>query len=109
MNDNTVWDGPDAPDFSSAKLVDRFSDTKKNLEILAEECAEVIQSKSKLIRFGLHHNHPVTGRPAIDHLSDEVGDVVAMIQILVAQGFLSESSIHAAAARKIKKLDKWYD
>ncbi|MCB1723258.1 MAG: hypothetical protein KDJ39_06140 [Gammaproteobacteria bacterium] len=91
------------------RLVKCFPDLNKNLEILAEECAEVIQSKSKLIRFGLNHNHHVTGRPAVDHLQDEIGDVLAMIDILVAQQVLDPDELQAAKERKLKKLESWYD
>jgi len=36
-----------------SKSLARFSDIDQNLEILAEECAEVIQIKSKIVRFGM--------------------------------------------------------
>jgi NTP pyrophosphatase (non-canonical NTP hydrolase) len=91
------------------RIVKSFPDLNKNLEILAEECAEVIQSKSKLIRFGINHRHHVTGRPAIDHLQDEIGDVMAMIDILVASGVLDKDGLGAARDRKLKKLELWYN
>ncbi|MCK5237523.1 MAG: hypothetical protein KAR06_11120 [Deltaproteobacteria bacterium] len=39
-----------------------FTDVNKNLTILAEECAEVIQVIMKIKRFGLMNVHPRVGQ-----------------------------------------------
>ena len=49
---------------------------KETLTILSEECAEVIQANSKLIRFGPYDEENV------DELEKELGDVVAMMLVL---------------------------
>ena len=79
------------------------------LEILAEECAEVIQEKSKIFRFGIlsgsHHN---LGKSHIECLESELGDLLAMIQLLMdADMGLSDNRIHAAKLSKLAKLSKW--
>jgi NTP pyrophosphatase (non-canonical NTP hydrolase) len=40
-------------------------------------------------------------------LEQELGDVVAMIKLLVDEGIISADGIEAAAERKIEKLHKW--
>ena len=49
---------------------------KETLTILSEECAEVVQANSKLIRFGVDNEENK------DHLEQELGDIMAMICIL---------------------------
>lgn len=85
--------------------------TKKKIEealgILQEECAEVIVEVSKCRRFGLDSVHYKTG---IEHrlmLEQEVGDVMALVEILVKQGVLTEQGIIQAIERKKQKLDEW--
>lgn len=55
------------------------------LEILQEECAEVIQAISKIKRFGLDAYNPAdeTETPNSLHLLNEIGDVVGMVQMFV--------------------------
>jgi len=95
--------------YSRRKLQQRFPNLNKNLEILAEECAEVIQAKSKLFRFGINHCRHDTGENAIEHLENEIGDMMAMIRILWANGTIDMHNINAAEKRKIDKLYDWYD
>lgn len=77
--------------------------SKEALVILSEECAEVTQSVSKLLRFGLdsHKNRK--------DLNDEVGDVLAMIAILHYHDILDEDAIMKRVPVKLKKLKKYSD
>ena len=61
---------------------------RETLLILQEECAEVTQAVSKCFRFGLDNFKP--GKPAtnVEHLEVEIGDLLAMIDILVEQGIV---------------------
>ena len=52
------------------------------LDILAEECAEVIHIVSKIRRFGKYDCHPHTGECNQARLREEVLDVMAMIEWL---------------------------
>ena len=84
-------------------------DTKVNevMDILQEECAEVIQAVSKIRRFGIDNFKP--GKPATnrEHLETEIGDVLAMIDIMVDHGVILSDSIEAAKQAKKEKLKVW--
>lgn len=86
-----------------------YDNVALNLEILAEECAEVIQMKSKIIRFDIDDYHPknkVTNRKA---LIQELGDLLAMIDILESNGLFTQKDLNKAKLIKLNKLRKWYD
>lgn len=87
--------------------MNRFQDVNKNLEILAEECAEVIQIKSKIVRFGLDDQHP-TYAPNRARLEQELGHLIAMKDILVNQGIISNEAIEEGRLHKLEKLERWY-
>lgn len=89
-------------------VVKVFDDVPKNLEILSEECAEVAQIKSKIIRFGLNDYHPKNGMPNRDKLEQECGHVLAMIDILVDNGVLTQAGLDASKALKRENLAMWY-
>ena len=80
---------------------------QETLLILQEECAEVTQAVSKCFRFGLDNFKP--GKPATnaEHLETEIGDVLAMIDILVEQGIVDPDRLAAATAAKKEKLKQW--
>lgn len=89
-------------------LAQEFPDVAQNLEILAEECAEVIQIKSKISRFGIDDYHPKNEMPNRQALVRELGDVLAMIDVLKANGLFSSEQLEEARILKINKLGKWY-
>jgi NTP pyrophosphatase (non-canonical NTP hydrolase) len=77
------------------------------LDILQEECAEVIVEVSKCRRFGLDSVHYKTGELHQAMLEQELGDVLAMIRLLIEQGVISVEALEAAGERKLEKLRKW--
>ena len=78
------------------------------LQILQEECAEVIQATSKVFRFGLFDTHPNTpSKTNTNHLEEELGDMLAMIDILQSMDIVSYTNIERAQEAKIEKLKKW--
>ena len=58
------------------------------LDILAEECAEVIHVISKIRRFGIDDKHPKTGIPNHVKLNLEVDDLDTMIEWAQERGIL---------------------
>ena len=81
--------------------------TKEILCITQEECAEVSQSVSKIFRFGWDSKHPKTGVNNREHLEEEIGDLLAMVDILVEKCIISDSNVNEARKAKREKLKAW--
>ena len=77
------------------------------MNILSEECAEVIQAISKCHRFGLDNLKPGKPKTNCEHLEEELGDLLAMVDILLNMGVVSEQTLESAKLAKIEKLKKW--
>lgn len=77
------------------------------LGILQEECAEVIVEISKCRRFGLDSNHYKTGFTHTKMLENEIGDVLALVDILVEEGIITNESLVIAKQAKKDKLKLW--
>ena len=72
-------------------------DLEKVLVILMEECGELIQRCSKVLRHG-------TGETQMRDMIEEAGDVKVLIDILIAEDFLDEDAIKDRAEYKMSKL-----
>ena len=83
------------------------SKIKEVMDITQEECAEVIQAISKISRFGIDNYKPGKPKTNREHLEEELGDMLAMIDILMINQMVSWSNLHAAKRAKIEKLKKW--
>jgi len=83
------------------------SQTKEVMDILQEECAEVIQAVSKISRFGLDNFKPGKPKTNKEHLEEELGDLLAMICILEKMGVIGQANLEIATKAKIEKLKKW--
>jgi len=82
---------------------------KRNVQtvmaVLQEECAEVIQAVSKINRFGMDSEwQGVTNKQS---LVTEIGDVLAIIRVLMEQTDINitEEDIEIAVEAKLKKLE----
>jgi NTP pyrophosphatase (non-canonical NTP hydrolase) len=76
--------------------------------ILQEECAEVIVEISKCLRFGPHQILEGTEESNIQKLQKELGDLQAMIELLVDENVgVSVKSINRAKKKKFEKLKQW--
>jgi len=80
---------------------------KEVMDILQEECAEVIQAVSKISRFGIDNFKPGKPKTNREHLEEELGDMLAMIDILKEMNVVSSACLEAAKYAKIEKLKKW--
>jgi NTP pyrophosphatase (non-canonical NTP hydrolase) len=83
------------------------SDVKEVMDILQEECAEVIQAVSKIRRFGIDNFKPGKPKTNREHLEEELGDMLAMICILEKMGVIDQDALEIATKAKIQKLKKW--
>lgn len=81
--------------------------TKEVMDILQEECAEVIQAVSKISRFGIDNVKPGKPKTNREHLEEELGDMLAMIDIMLERDVISWENLEAAKQAKIEKLKKW--
>ena len=77
------------------------------LGILQEECAEVIVEVSKIRRFGLDSVHYKTNLKHSTMLEIEVGDVLALVDILIDQGILNLNNLELYKTNKKEKLKQW--
>lgn len=80
---------------------------EETLIILSEECAEVIQAVSKCQRFGMDGKYPGQNKTNKQRLEEEIGDVMALIEILLNINMVSSNSIENAKNEKFKKLSIW--
>ena len=78
------------------KLMDKLQEL---LTITMEECGELIQVCSKSIRKEHYHNN--------EKLTEEVGDVMCMIELLLEYNIVSQTNIDERVFEKKKKLMKW--
>ena len=69
------------------------------LTITMEECSELIQECSKSIRKNHYYNNK--------ELTEEVGDVMCMIELLHEYDLISYTDIEERVLEKKKKLMKW--
>lgn len=79
--------------------------TREAFLILQEECSEVTQATSKCFRFGIDGEY--NGESNRNRLEQELGDVLAMIDILEQHGVVTRAALDAAKQRKFKKLRQW--
>jgi len=75
------------------------------LTILMEECGEVIQACSKIIRFGQDSEYG--GVTAREVLEKELGDLYCMIDLVHASDMVSFTKLDDYANEKYEKLRKW--
>lgn len=77
------------------------------LDILQEECAEVIQMVSKCRRFGIDQQHLKANQPNRDKLTEEIGDVLAMINLCIRYNIIDNNAVLTAQENKFNKLKQW--
>jgi NTP pyrophosphatase (non-canonical NTP hydrolase) len=82
--------------------------TREILLILQEECAEVTQAISKCFRFGPDQMKPGKDYTNVHMLQEELGDLLAMIELLVEQNVgVTNDGLNVAKLNKFQKLKTW--
>lgn len=95
---------------NDVNLSTEFGDVNQNLVILMEECAEIIKVASKILRFGIDNHSPSEDKLNFEVLEQEIGDVQAMVSILIENNIgVTEEGIEKARQKKINKLIKYYN
>lgn len=74
------------------------------LIILMEECAEVTQAASKLLRFGRENRPPERDVPNTTILAHEVGDLQEVVEMVGVAGLISAVDVAAGRKRKRERL-----
>jgi len=73
--------------------------TDEILTITQEECGELVQVVSKVRRFGMDENRA--------RLTQEAGDVLCMIELLLENNIISKDELESAKQSKRDKLAVW--
>ncbi len=85
-----------------------FADLKPHeLEMLAlasEECCEVGEAVGKALRHGLNECHPDGGRDNIDNVARELGQVAAVVEMMLQLGVLDRIEVEAGIEEKWEKV-----
>ncbi len=77
------------------------------LNILQEECSEIIQAASKVKRFGILNRKPGAELNNLQNLEMEIGDVLAMIELCKEAGIgLTDEGLERAKQDKFKRLSE---
>jgi len=83
-----------------------MNEVQKEIMLIAqEECAEVVQAISKIFRFGFSGTHK--GKTNKEHLEEEVGDLVCMLELMREEGLIDWSNVITCSEHKRIKLKKW--
>jgi NTP pyrophosphatase (non-canonical NTP hydrolase) len=77
------------------------------LDILQEECGEVLQMISKCRRFGLDNSYGDGKETNRVRLTEEIGDLMCMIQLVQESGIVDLAEVMFAAGKKRVKLKEW--
>ncbi len=84
-------------------------ETEERLNLLQEECAEVIQAASKIKRFGFDNTHPRNkeGPTNKEHLEEEVGGLCAILTLLAINDEINEESCSNAEVMKLRTIEEY--
>jgi NTP pyrophosphatase (non-canonical NTP hydrolase) len=83
-------------------------ETREILIILGEEASEVSKEIYKIMRYGPDQIKPGTNLTNIQHLERELGDLLAMVELLQdADVGVTSKGMNKAKKKKFEKLKEW--
>lgn len=85
---------------------------EKELKVLGKSAEEVNELGSALARCiiqGVNEMEPITKKPNIQWMTEEIADVLACIELLKEQYNLDEEAIEKRVIRKKNSLKEWLD
>jgi NTP pyrophosphatase (non-canonical NTP hydrolase) len=77
------------------------------LNILQEECAEVIQAASKIKRFGIIGKRQDSTLNNIQNLTMELGDVLALVEMVKDSMGITTADLETARLHKMERLSQF--
>lgn len=84
-----------------------ITDRQREIMVITqEEAAEVIQEISKIFRFGIDDSHR-DGMTHRDRLTTEVGDLLAMIDLMLDSRVIDPDQVEIAKQAKTVKLRRY--
>ena len=84
-----------------------ITDRQREIMVITqEEAAEVIQEISKIFRFGIDDSHR-DGMTHREKLTAEVGDLLAMIDLMLDSKMIDPAQLEMAKQAKTEKLRKY--
>lgn len=95
------------PGIGSKKLKQVTNHQEECLNILQEECAEVIQAASKIKRFGIIGKRQDSQLNNIQNLEMELGDVLALVELVKDSLGITTEGLEQAKLNKMARLSKY--
>jgi NTP pyrophosphatase (non-canonical NTP hydrolase) len=79
------------------------------LVILNEECGETVQEICKILRFGINeHSHHTKDKTHLQCLTQEMGDLLAMIELVMESDLgITFPALIVAKQKKLEKVGNW--
>lgn len=90
-------------DYADMSQMNKLDGRQQLLVVTMEECGELVQSCSKLLR----RQELYSDSSYVQNLKEEIGDVYTMIDLMVEWDVLSWEEIEQRRNLKRKKLSKW--
>ena len=88
-------------------LMEEAAEIAEICNLIAIHCSRVAQRASKTIRFGIQEVQSEQPLTNVNRLNTELGDLLAVVDLLVSKKILSEDVIYEAIEAKKIKLDKY--
>ena len=80
----------------------------ESLVLLMEECSEVIQAATKILRWGPDgNNNGIIEKTNMEHLITEMGDVLALCSLVTIIWDINTEEIKDASVDKLERLKQY--
>lgn len=77
---------------------------RERLDLLIEECTEVIKAACKIKRFGYWSTYGGNHPPNIEELIAELGDVMAIMTLMKVEGEINVDGVEDARNDKLERM-----
>lgn len=80
---------------------------EERLYLVVEECGEVVQAATKILRHGYESYHPDTGVSNRSHFQKELGDLLECIDMMKRAFDVNMQAVFVAGDEKRIRLPQW--